>query len=71
MSTRVIPLAAYTPRPARWRLETPTARRERHARIRRILSGTAPARVIPMRPPVRWDAVESSYEKGPKDGGAA
>lgn len=39
---KIIPIAPYLARPARWRLETPTERQERIRRSQMVLDGLRP-----------------------------
>lgn len=67
---KVIPIAPYLARPARWRLETPTERRERIRLGQMVLDGLRP-RVVRLAEYLRaHDALEASYGHSGPEGAA-
>lgn len=67
---KVIPIAPYLARPARWRLETPTERQERIRLGQMVLDGLRP-RVVRLAEYLRaHDALEASYGHSGPEGAA-
>ena len=67
---KVIPIAPYLARPARWHLETPTERQERIRRSQAVLDGLRP-RVVRLAEYLRaHDALEASYGHSGPEGAA-
>lgn len=67
---KIIPISRYFSRPAPWRLETPTERRERIRRCQATLDGLRP-RVLSMAEYVRMqDALGASDGHGGPQGAA-
>lgn len=67
---KVIPIAPYLARPARWRLETPTERQERIRLGQMVLAGLRP-RVVRLAEYLRaHDALEASYGHSGPEGAA-
>ena len=67
---KVIPIAPYLARPARWRLETPTERQER-IRLGRMVLDVLRPRVVRLADYLRaHDALEASYGHNGPEGAA-
>ena len=67
---KIIPISRYFSRAARWRLETPTERRERVRRGQMVLDGLRP-RVVRLAEYLRaHDALEASYGHSGPEGAA-
>lgn len=67
---KVIPIAPYLARPARWRLETPTERQERIRLGQMILDGLRP-RVVRLAEYLRaYEALEASHGHSGPEGAA-